>query len=92
VEEEDDDDGGKFGRNGSPRRSEIGRRCLRSRWGSRIYVHLTVVVGMRIVDWGVRGLERNVIKLIDARNGSGMSSLAMRGHNGCILFAVLSQF
>ena len=47
---------------------------------------------MRIVDWGVRGLERDVIKLIDARNGSGMSSLAMRGHNGCILFAILGQF
>jgi len=26
-EEEDDDDGGKVGRNGSPKRSEIGRRC-----------------------------------------------------------------
>ena len=47
---------------------------------------------MRIVDGGVRGLERDVTELIDARNDSGMSSLAMRGHNGCILFAVLSQF
>jgi hypothetical protein len=44
------------------------------------------------VDWGVGGLEGDVTKLIDARNGSGMSSLAVRGHNGCILFAVLSQF
>ncbi len=26
-EEEDDDDGGKAGRSGSPKRSEIGRRC-----------------------------------------------------------------
>jgi len=26
-EEEDNDDGGKVGRNGSPKRSEIGRRC-----------------------------------------------------------------
>ncbi len=28
VEEEDNDDGGKFGRSGSPRRSEIRRRCF----------------------------------------------------------------
>ncbi len=27
VEEEDDDDGGKLGHYGSPKRSEIGRRC-----------------------------------------------------------------
>ena len=47
---------------------------------------------MRIVDWGVRRLERDVAELIDARDDSGMSSLAMRGHNGCILFAILSQF
>ncbi len=47
---------------------------------------------MRIVDWGVRRLERDITKLIDARDGSGVSSLAMRGHNGCILFAILSQF
>ncbi len=47
---------------------------------------------MRIVDQGVRRLERNVTKLIDARNDSGMSSLAMHGHNGCILFAILGQF
>jgi hypothetical protein len=26
-EQEDDDDGGQVGRNGRPRRSEIGRRC-----------------------------------------------------------------
>jgi hypothetical protein len=44
------------------------------------------------VDWGVRGLEGDVTKLINARNDSGMSSLAVRGHNGGILFAVLSQF
>ena len=44
------------------------------------------------MDWGVGGLERDVTKLIDARNGSGMSSLAMRGHNGCILLAILGQF
>ncbi len=47
---------------------------------------------MRIVDRGVRGLERDVAKLIDARDDAGMSSLAMRGHNGCILFAILGQF
>ena len=47
---------------------------------------------MRIVDRGVRRLERDVTKLIDARDGSGMFSLAMRGHNGCILLAVLGQF
>jgi hypothetical protein len=47
---------------------------------------------MRIVDRGIGGLERNVIELIDARNGSGMFSLAMRGHNGCILLAILGQF
>ncbi len=46
---------------------------------------------MRIVDRGVGRLERDVIKLIDDRDGSGMSSLAMHGHNGGILFAVLSQ-
>ena len=44
------------------------------------------------MDWGVRGLERDVIELIDARNGSGVFSLVMRGHNGCILFAILCQF
>ena len=41
---------------------------------------------------GSQRVERDVTELIDARNGSGMSSLAVRGHNGCILFAVLSQF
>ncbi len=47
---------------------------------------------MRIVDRGIGRLERDVTKLIDVRDNSGMSSLAVRGHNGCILFAVLSQF
>ncbi len=46
---------------------------------------------MRIVDRGVGRLERDVTKLIDARDGSGMSSLAMHGHNGCILFGILGQ-
>ncbi len=46
---------------------------------------------MRIVDWGIGRLERDVAKLIDARDGSGMSSLTMHGHNGCILFAILGQ-
>ena len=46
---------------------------------------------MRIVDRGVGRLERDVAELIDTRDGSGMSSLAMPGHNGCILFAILSQ-
>ncbi len=46
---------------------------------------------MRVVDWGVGRLERDIAKLIDARDGSGMSSLAMHGHNGCILFAILGQ-
>ena len=46
---------------------------------------------MRIVDRGIGRLERDVTKLIDARDGSGMSSLAMHGHNGCILFAILGQ-
>ena len=46
---------------------------------------------MRIVDRGIGRLERDVAKLIDARDGSGMSSLTMHGHNGCILFAILSQ-
>ncbi len=43
------------------------------------------------MDQGVGRLERDVAKHIDARDGSGMSSLAMHGHNGCILFAILSQ-
>ncbi len=47
---------------------------------------------MRIVDRGIGRLERDVTKLVDARDDSGMSSLAMRGHNGCILFAILGQF
>jgi hypothetical protein len=47
---------------------------------------------MRIVDRGIGGLERDVIELIDARNGSGVFSLVMCGHNGCILFAILYQF
>ncbi len=46
---------------------------------------------MRIVDWGIGRLERDVAKPIDARDGSGMSSLTVHGHNGCILFAILSQ-
>ena len=46
---------------------------------------------MRIVDRGIGRLERDVVKLIDARDGSGMSSLAMHGHNGCILFTILGQ-
>ncbi len=32
---------------------------------------------MRIVDRGIGGLERDVAELIDARDNSGMSSLAM---------------
>jgi hypothetical protein len=47
---------------------------------------------MRIVDRGIGRLERDVTELIDARDNSGMSLLAMRGHNGCILFAILGQF
>ncbi len=63
-----------------------------SRRGSRIYVHVGVVVRMRIVDWGIGRLERNVAKPIDARDGSGMSWLTVHGQNGRILFAILSQF
>jgi len=44
------------------------------------------------VDWGIGRLEGNVAKPIDARNGSGMSSLTVHGQNGGILFAILSQF
>ncbi len=46
---------------------------------------------MRIVDRGIGRWERDVAKLINARDGSGMSSLAMHGHNGCILFVILGQ-
>ncbi len=46
---------------------------------------------MRIVDRGIGRLERDIAELIDARDGSGVSSLTMHGHNGCILFAILSQ-
>jgi hypothetical protein len=44
------------------------------------------------VDWGVGQLERDVIKPIDIRNGSGVLLLSMDGQNGCILFAILDQF
>ncbi len=43
------------------------------------------------MDRGIGRLERDVAKLIDARDGSGVSLLTMHGHNGCILFAILSQ-
>jgi hypothetical protein len=46
---------------------------------------------MRIVDWGIGRLERDIAKPIDARDSSGVSSLTMHGHNGCILFAILGQ-
>ncbi len=59
------------------------------RWGSQIYVHLVVVFGMRIMDWGVGRLERNVVKSIYVRNSSGMLALAMHGQNGCILLAIV---
>ncbi len=63
-----------------------------SRWGSRTYVHLTVVVRLRIVDWGVGRLERDVIKSIDIRDCSGVLALIMHGQNGGVLFAVMNQF
>jgi len=63
-----------------------------SRWGSPIYVHLTVVVRMRIMDWGIGRLERDVIKSIDIRDCSGVLVLIMHGQNGSILFAVMNQF
>ncbi len=46
---------------------------------------------MRIVDWGIGRLERNVAKPIDARDGSGVPLLTVHGQNGGILFAILSQ-
>ena len=63
-----------------------------SRWGSPIYVHLTVVVRMRIMDWGIGRLERDVIKSIDIRDDSSVLALIMHGQNGGILFAVMNQF
>ncbi len=60
------------------------------RWGSRIYVHLTVIVGMRIMDWGVGRLERNVVKPIYIRDSSGVLALAMHGQNGCIWLMIVS--
>jgi hypothetical protein len=63
-----------------------------SRWGSRTSVHLTVVVRLRIVEWGVGGLERDVIKLIDIRDCSGVLALIMHGQNGGVLFAVMNHF
>ncbi len=44
------------------------------------------------MDRGIGRLEGNIAKPIDAGDGSGVSSLTMSGHNGCILFAILSQF
>ncbi len=46
---------------------------------------------MRIVDWGIGRLERNVAKPIDARDGSSVLLLTVDGQNGGILFAILSQ-
>ena len=45
---------------------------------------------MRIVDWGIGRLERNVAKPIDARDGSGVPSLTVHGQNGGILFAIVN--
>ncbi len=67
-------------------------RLLEVEVGSRIYVHLGVVVRMRIVDWGIGRLERDVAKPVDARDGSGMFSLTVHRQNGGILLAILSQF
>jgi hypothetical protein len=63
-----------------------------SRRGSRIYVHLVVVVGMRIVNWGIGRFKGYVAEFIASRNGSVMCPLTMSGQNGCILFAILDQF
>jgi hypothetical protein len=46
---------------------------------------------MRIVDWGIRKLKRNVVKSVYARDGSGVLTLTMHGQNGHILLAVMSQ-
>ncbi len=63
-----------------------------SRWSSRIYVHLAVIVCVRIVDWGVRRLERNVVKSIYVRDSSGMLALTVQGQNGSILLTVVDLF
>jgi hypothetical protein len=44
------------------------------------------------MDWGVRRLERDVIKSIYIRDSSGVLALIVHGQNGCILFAVVNQF
>jgi hypothetical protein len=60
-----------------------------SRWGSQIYIHLGVIGCVRIVNWGIGRLERNVAKSIYVRDGSFMLALTMHGQNGGILFAVV---
>ncbi len=47
---------------------------------------------MRIMDWGVGSLERNVVKSIYVRDGTGVLALAMHGQNGCILLAIVDLF